>query len=113
MEEINLSFNPDDPMPPSIEDDDNDSERDTLSLERLLHDDPIPLPDTLDVDFSYVVRVFLPFFTYPVTSSNLHPFGNEDTIFDPGITINHFYSSKPVHLIDMELSRNSILTAVT
>nr|GEU89378.1 hypothetical protein [Tanacetum cinerariifolium] len=58
---------------------------------RLLHDDPIPLPDTLDVDFSYVVRVFLPFFTYPVTSSNLHPFGNEDTIFDPGITINHFY----------------------
>nr|GFB85287.1 hypothetical protein [Tanacetum cinerariifolium] len=65
MEEIDLSFNPDDPMPPSIEDDDNDSEGDTLSLERLLHDDPIPLPDTLDVDFSYVVRVFLPFFTYP------------------------------------------------
>nr|GFB37473.1 hypothetical protein [Tanacetum cinerariifolium] len=91
MEEIDLFFNLDDPMPPSIEDDDNDSEGDTLSLERLLHDDPIPLPDTLDVDFSYVVRVFLPFFTYPVTSSNLHPFGNADTIIDPGITINHFY----------------------
>nr|GFD49731.1 hypothetical protein [Tanacetum cinerariifolium] len=65
IEEIDLSFNPDDPMPPSIEDDDNDSEGDTLSLERLLHDDPIPLPDTLDVDFSNVVRVFPPFFTYP------------------------------------------------
>nr|GFB86303.1 hypothetical protein [Tanacetum cinerariifolium] len=89
--EIDLFLNPDDPMPPSIEDDDNDSEGDTFSLERLLHDDPIPLPDTLDVDFSFVVRVFLPFFTYPVTSSNLHPLGNEDTIFDPGITINHFY----------------------
>nr|GFA99210.1 hypothetical protein [Tanacetum cinerariifolium] len=68
-------------------------DRDNLFLERLLHDDPIPLPDTLD--FSNVVRVFLPFFTYSVTSSILHPFGSEDTIFDPGITINHFYSFKP------------------
>nr|GEW88597.1 hypothetical protein [Tanacetum cinerariifolium] len=93
MEEIDLSFNPDDPMPSSIEDDDNDSEGDNLFLERLLHDDPIPLSDTLD--FSNVVRVFLPFFTYPVTSSILHPFGNEDTIFDPGITINHFCSLNP------------------
>nr|GEX50153.1 hypothetical protein [Tanacetum cinerariifolium] len=89
MEEIDLFLTPDDPMPPSIEDDE-DSEGDIPFLERLLHDDPIPLPDTLDVDFSYVVRVFLPFFTHPATSSNLHPFGNED-IFDPGITINHFY----------------------
>nr|GEY26173.1 hypothetical protein [Tanacetum cinerariifolium] len=64
MEEINLSFNPDDPMPPSIEDDDNDSEGDNIFLERLLHNDLIPLPDTFD--FSNVVRVFLPFFTYPV-----------------------------------------------
>nr|GEZ97114.1 hypothetical protein [Tanacetum cinerariifolium] len=57
------------------------------------HDDPIPLPDTLD--FSNVVRVFLLFFTYPVTFSILHPFGNEDTIFDPGITINLFCSFNP------------------
>nr|GFC12988.1 hypothetical protein [Tanacetum cinerariifolium]GFC12989.1 hypothetical protein [Tanacetum cinerariifolium] len=49
MEEIDLSFNPDDPMPSSIKDDDNDSDGDTLSLERLLHDDPIPLSDTLDL----------------------------------------------------------------
>nr|GFC81926.1 hypothetical protein [Tanacetum cinerariifolium] len=42
MEEIDLSFNPDDPMPLSIEDDE-DSEGDILFLERLLHDDPIPL----------------------------------------------------------------------
>nr|GFA42874.1 hypothetical protein [Tanacetum cinerariifolium] len=65
MEEIDLFLTPDDPMPPSIEDDE-DSEGDILFLERLLHDDPIPLPDTLD--FSYKVRNFLPFFTYPVTS---------------------------------------------
>nr|GFD31956.1 hypothetical protein [Tanacetum cinerariifolium] len=92
MEEIDLFLAPDDPMPLSIEDND-DSERDILFLERLLHDDPIPLPNTLD--FSNVVKVFLPFYTYPVTSSILHPFGYEDTIFDPGITINRFYSFKP------------------
>nr|GEW13566.1 hypothetical protein [Tanacetum cinerariifolium] len=90
MEEIDLSFNPDDPIPPNVEDDDNDSEGDNLFLERLLHDDPIPHPNTLD--FSNVIRVFLPFFTYPVTSSILHSFGSEDTIFDPGITISRFYS---------------------
>nr|GFB76646.1 hypothetical protein [Tanacetum cinerariifolium] len=60
-----------------------------LFLERLLHDDPILLSDTLD--FSYEVRTFLPFFTYPVTSPVLLSFGSEDKIFDPGITINHFY----------------------
>nr|GEW88651.1 hypothetical protein CTI12_AA501300 [Tanacetum cinerariifolium] len=70
MKEIDLSFNPDDPMPPSIEDDDNDFEGDTLSLERLLHDDHIPIPDTLNIDFLNVVRVFLPFFTYPTGPSH-------------------------------------------
>nr|GFA85208.1 putative reverse transcriptase domain-containing protein [Tanacetum cinerariifolium] len=92
IEEIDLFLNPDDPMPPSIEDDE-DSEGDILFLERLLHDDPIPLQDTLD--FSYEVSIFLPFFTYPVTSHVLLSFENEDTIFDPGITVNHFYSFKP------------------
>nr|GEW19194.1 hypothetical protein [Tanacetum cinerariifolium]GEW20423.1 hypothetical protein [Tanacetum cinerariifolium] len=60
-------LNRDESIPPGINSDDSDSEGDSLSLERLLHDDPIPLPDTLD--FSYDVRVFLPFFTYPVISS--------------------------------------------
>nr|GFD05644.1 hypothetical protein [Tanacetum cinerariifolium] len=60
-------LNRDESIPPGIDCDDSDSEGDNLFLERLLHDDPIPLPDTLD--FSIDVRVFLPFFTYPVTSS--------------------------------------------
>nr|GEW63004.1 hypothetical protein [Tanacetum cinerariifolium] len=72
---------------------DSNSEGDNLSLERLLHDDPIPLPDILD--FSNVVRVFLPFFTYPVTSSILLSSGSEDTIFDPGISYYHFSSFMP------------------
>nr|GFA13732.1 hypothetical protein [Tanacetum cinerariifolium] len=75
----------------SDDDDDSDSEGDTLSLERLLHDDPIPLSDTLD--FSYDVRVFLPFFTYPMTSSILLSSGSEDIIFDHSIY--HFSSLEP------------------
>lgn len=35
------------------------------------------------------IMVFFLFFTYSVTSSLLHSFGSEDTIFDPGIFIYH------------------------
>nr|GFB81121.1 hypothetical protein [Tanacetum cinerariifolium] len=45
----------------------------------------------IEVDHSpllaYVVWIFLAYLTYPVIPPYLHPFGNEDTIFDPGITI--------------------------
>nr|GEZ35623.1 hypothetical protein [Tanacetum cinerariifolium] len=84
-------LNRDESIPSGIDSDDSNSEGDTLSLERLLHDNPIPLPDTLD--FSYDVRVFLPFFTYPVTSLIILSSGSEDTIFNPGIY--HFSSLEP------------------
>nr|GFA26312.1 hypothetical protein [Tanacetum cinerariifolium] len=87
MEEIDLFHASDGSIPPSIDSDDSDSEGDNLFLERLLHDDPIPLPDILD--FSYVVLIFLPFFTYLVTSLILLSYGSEDTIFDPGISDYH------------------------
>nr|GEX01787.1 copia protein [Tanacetum cinerariifolium] len=44
MEEIDLSFTPDDLMPPGIEDDDDDSERDILILEELLDNYSLSLP---------------------------------------------------------------------
>nr|GEU30481.1 reverse transcriptase domain-containing protein [Tanacetum cinerariifolium] len=44
MEEIDLSFNPDDTMPPGIEEDDYDSERDILILEELLDNYSLSLP---------------------------------------------------------------------
>nr|GFA96890.1 hypothetical protein [Tanacetum cinerariifolium] len=44
IEEIDLSLNPDDPMPPSIEDDDHDSERDIPILEKLLNNYSLSLP---------------------------------------------------------------------
>ncbi|GJR78014.1 hypothetical protein Tco_0090379 [Tanacetum coccineum] len=95
----------DESIPLGIDSDYSDSEGDNLFLERLLHDDPTPLSDIPspthvtflfeehhDLDFTYVVRVFLPFFTYPMTSSSLLFSGSEDTIFDPGISI-FFFSS--------------------
>nr|GEZ39604.1 hypothetical protein [Tanacetum cinerariifolium] len=45
MEEIDLSFNPDYPMPPGIEDDDDDSERDILILKELLNNYSLSLPE--------------------------------------------------------------------
>nr|GFB71346.1 hypothetical protein [Tanacetum cinerariifolium] len=44
MEEIDLSYTPDDPMPPSIEDDDDDSERDIQIHEELLGNYSLSLP---------------------------------------------------------------------
>nr|GEZ30041.1 hypothetical protein [Tanacetum cinerariifolium] len=86
-------LNHDESIPLGIDCDNSDSEGDTLSLERLLHDDLIPLLDTRDFDFSNVVRVFLPFFTYLVTSVILLSFGSEDIIFDPGIS--NYHSLEP------------------
>nr|GFB30001.1 hypothetical protein [Tanacetum cinerariifolium] len=88
-------LNRDESIPPGIDSDDSKSKGDTLSLERLLHDDPIPLSDTLD--FSNVVQVFLPFFTYPMTSSILLSSGSEDIIFDPGIYHFSFLDSGVSH----------------
>nr|GEY84714.1 hypothetical protein [Tanacetum cinerariifolium] len=44
MEEIDLSFNLDDPMPPGIEEDDDDFERDILILKELLDNYSLSLP---------------------------------------------------------------------
>nr|GEU67334.1 RNA-directed DNA polymerase, eukaryota [Tanacetum cinerariifolium] len=45
IEEIDLSFTSDDPMPPGIEEDDYDSERDILILEELLDNHSLSLPE--------------------------------------------------------------------
>nr|GEW30012.1 hypothetical protein [Tanacetum cinerariifolium] len=93
MEEIDLFLAFDGSISSGIDSDYSDSEGDNLFIERLLHDDPIPLPDNLD--FSNVVRVFLPFFTYLVTSSILLSSESEDTIFDLGISNYQFCSLEP------------------
>nr|GEV02198.1 hypothetical protein [Tanacetum cinerariifolium] len=45
--------------------------------------------------FAYVVWIFLPFLSYLVALQNLLSFGNEDTIFDPGICSYHISSFLP------------------
>nr|GEY79807.1 hypothetical protein [Tanacetum cinerariifolium] len=55
----------------------------------------LPIEDDHSPLLAYVVWIFLDYLTYPVVPLYLHSFGNEDTIFDPGITINHFCLFKP------------------
>nr|GEZ27568.1 hypothetical protein [Tanacetum cinerariifolium] len=51
MEEIDLSFNPDDPMTPGIEEDDDDSERNIPILEELLDNYSLSLPEIKSFHF--------------------------------------------------------------
>nr|GEY60461.1 hypothetical protein [Tanacetum cinerariifolium] len=60
----------------------------TTRVNLSVEDDHSPL-------LAYVVWIFLAYPTYPVIPFYLHSFGNEDTIFDPYISINCFYSFKP------------------
>nr|GEZ08783.1 hypothetical protein [Tanacetum cinerariifolium] len=50
MEEIDLTFTPDDPMPPSIKEDDDDS-RDILIREEFLDNYSLPLPENESFHF--------------------------------------------------------------
>nr|GFB40261.1 hypothetical protein [Tanacetum cinerariifolium] len=69
----------------------NSGIRDNLSTTRV----NLPIEDDHSPLLAYVVWIFVVYLTYLVIPPYLHPFGNEDTIFDPGITINHIYSFKP------------------
>nr|GEU54271.1 hypothetical protein [Tanacetum cinerariifolium] len=55
----------------------------------------LPVEDDHSPLLAYVAWIFLAYLTYLVIPPYLHSFGNEDTIFDPGIAINRFYSFKP------------------
>ncbi|GJR70476.1 hypothetical protein Tco_0016541 [Tanacetum coccineum] len=50
----------------------------------------------VDDSFTFVIRTFLPYLTYPKVSPLLSSTENEDTIFDPGIFAFHFSSQEPV-----------------
>nr|GFA27891.1 hypothetical protein [Tanacetum cinerariifolium] len=55
----------------------------------------LPIEDDHSPLLAYVVWIILAYLMYPVIPPYLHSFVNEDTIFDPGIAINRFYSFKP------------------
>ncbi|GJX40352.1 reverse transcriptase domain-containing protein [Tanacetum coccineum] len=50
----------------------------------------------VDDSFTFVIRTFLPYLTYPKVSPLLSSTENKDTIFDPGIFAFHFSSQEPV-----------------
>ncbi|GJR74026.1 hypothetical protein Tco_0086391 [Tanacetum coccineum] len=56
----------------------------------------LPFEDRHYFPLTYVIRIFLPYFTYPVESPFLLSSGSEDTIFDPDISAFHFSSPEPV-----------------
>ncbi|GKB71940.1 hypothetical protein Tco_0933352, partial [Tanacetum coccineum] len=56
----------------------------------------LPFEDRHYLSFTYVIRIFLPYFTYLVESPFLLFSKNEDIIFDPGISAYSFYSLEPV-----------------
>ncbi|GJX86984.1 hypothetical protein Tco_0337758 [Tanacetum coccineum] len=51
----------------------------------------VPIEDDQSPLFAFVVWIFLAFLTYPVVPPYLLSCGNEDTIFDPGISIYHSF----------------------
>ncbi|GJU20083.1 hypothetical protein Tco_1153425 [Tanacetum coccineum] len=57
----------------------------------------VPLEDDQSSLFAYVVWIFLAFLTYPVVPPYLLSTGNEDTIFDPGISMYHSFMPDVSH----------------
>nr|GEU32381.1 hypothetical protein [Tanacetum cinerariifolium] len=57
----------------------------------------LPFKDRHYIFFTYVIRIFLPYFTYPVDSLFLLSYGSENTIFDPGILAFHFLAPVASH----------------
>ncbi|GJS36961.1 putative ribonuclease H-like domain-containing protein [Tanacetum coccineum] len=57
----------------------------------------LPFEDDQSPLLAYVVWIFLPFLTYPVTLPYLLSCENEDTIFDPGISVYHSFMPSVSH----------------
>ncbi|GKD43230.1 hypothetical protein Tco_1267875 [Tanacetum coccineum] len=80
IEEVDTFIVPEDSIPPGIESN-FDPGGGEINVSQNVEDDD---------SFTFVIRTFLPFLTYPVDSPFLCSFGNKDTIFDPGISTFHF-----------------------
>nr|GEY84141.1 hypothetical protein [Tanacetum cinerariifolium] len=93
MEEIDLYLNSDDPMPPGIEDDDDDSERDISILEELLDNYPHSLPDNESYHFDI---------PSPYRSPAKPPDGNTGTL---NIKMMGDVSDQKVHIPKLTITR--------
>ncbi|GJU37448.1 hypothetical protein Tco_1185802 [Tanacetum coccineum] len=75
--EICLHFEPDAPVIDNFNELNDDQRGSEIDFSQNVEDDD---------SFTFVIRTFLPFLTYPVDSPLLLSTGSEDTIFDPGIS---------------------------
>nr|GFB45403.1 hypothetical protein [Tanacetum cinerariifolium] len=57
----------------------------------------LPFKDHHYLFFTYVIRIFLPYFTYLMDSTFLLSSGSEDTIFEPNIFAFHFLAQVAFH----------------
>nr|GEW17650.1 hypothetical protein [Tanacetum cinerariifolium] len=92
IEEINLPFTPDDPMPPGIEKDDYDSGRDIPILEELLNNYSISLPD--NESYHFVIL-------HPIVLLQNHQMGLE--IFLPSVECPMIINEKNTPILDVPL----------
>ncbi|GJT29563.1 hypothetical protein Tco_0909838 [Tanacetum coccineum] len=76
IEEVDTFLVPEDSIPPGIESN-FDPGGGEIDVSQNAEDDD---------SFTFVIRIFLPFLTYPVDFPLLLSTGSEDTIFDPGIS---------------------------
>ncbi|GJZ55186.1 hypothetical protein Tco_0610379 [Tanacetum coccineum] len=75
--EICLHFEPDAPVIDNFNELNDDQRGSEIDFSQNVEDDD---------SFTFVIRTFLPFLTYPVDSPFPYSSGSEDTIFDPGIS---------------------------
>nr|GEX70253.1 putative ribonuclease H-like domain-containing protein [Tanacetum cinerariifolium] len=73
----------------------------------------LPVEDDHSPLLAYVVLIFLAYLTYPIIPYYLQSFGNEELSLTQASPLIVFIRLSRVYLIDVELSRNSILTVVT
>ncbi|GKB69548.1 hypothetical protein Tco_0930960, partial [Tanacetum coccineum] len=85
--EICLHFEPDAPVIDNFNELNDDQRGSEIDFSQNVGDDD---------SFTFVIRTFLPFLTYPEVSPLSCSTGSEDTIFDPGIFIFHFPYLEPV-----------------
>nr|GEW71164.1 hypothetical protein [Tanacetum cinerariifolium] len=104
VEEIDLSFTPDDPMPPGIEEDDYYSERDILILEELLSNDSLSLPENESFHFDIPLSSRPP--AKPPDEIDLS-FTPDDPM-PPGIEEDVYYSERDILILEELLSNDSL-----
>ncbi|GKE51341.1 hypothetical protein Tco_1486497 [Tanacetum coccineum] len=92
--EICLHFEPDAPVIDNFNEFNDDQKGSEINFSQNVEDND---------SFTFVIRTFLPFFTYPEDSPVILFFSSEDLIFDPGIFIFHFSYLEPM-LFSMEVS---------